>query len=998
MNRHRVLIMAVVACFTAAMAEEAQAGATKATGGQIEAWSCAASSAPFAKRVGHAVVSFGNCVYVIGGSTSADPGYYNIGGVLADVWRSNDGTHWQNVTYEARFGALYEHAAAVYDDKLWVLGGWRQDTPSAGADVNDVWSTPDGENWTQMGTPEWVAREGHRAIAFGNKFWVLGGSHKPTDYFQDAWSTTNGNTWTQENLGQTPMWSGRYLPGVTVFNSELWVLGGNTSLSPFYLSDMWHSENGANWTLSGPSDAWSARDGFGCVAHNGELWVMGGAGSSGFFADAWRSSTGTGWFSSAVPWTNRAFFGAVEHKGRIWVVGGMTRPTPSAFDELNDVWLYGLPVSSYTLTMTPGTNGSITTTTSTIPEQPGPTFTEFTDLCVNAVPDNGYSLSAWTGDLVSANSDNPTTLIMDGDKTIGAQFDLTPSFKLTLLSSVGGTIGLDPPQPADGYAKGTEVTLTATAQGNYAFQGWYGALAGTQNPATLSIDGPTGVGAQFTRPGAEGEGEWTGGPWAACFADCAANSPDNDHDGLTACQEACIGTSDGNVDSDDDGMPDGWEARHSLDPLADDSALDADNDSVTNLEEYLGRSDPQDPASPYRMLFVSNAGSDDGGNGSFETPFQTLTHALGQAGAGKSTPVRIVLLPGTYAEGLVELPSFVQVVSRKQDPPAVIVGGIMGAQDTLLSHLKIMPDTDGPGWLLQMNLSRMRVDGVVFEGSADARTGSGITAYGAAPLESVIENCEFRYLHIGIELFGGIPTIRRCIFEQLSGSGIVVHSWDDPQADAGTLGDTGDPGTGWNLFSLTIAGPAVINERSTAISMQNNDWGTNDPVAVGGRIQGQNVHEPFLATGNSLLASAIFCSVVDAGTSAPLTDATVTMQISAYRPVTENSRGVYSFPAVPDGSYTVTATAPGRVSAQRTVSVAQGSTKSVTLPLAVVAVAEGEGQAEGEGEGEGEGEPGTGGNGCNCSKERHLPAAGDLFVSALGLIALASMSRPEKRY
>ncbi|MEM7608462.1 MAG: hypothetical protein AAF411_24165, partial [Myxococcota bacterium] len=41
------------------------------------------------------------------------------------------------------------------------------------------------------------------------------------------------------------------------------------------------------------------------------------------------------------------------------------------------------------------------------------------------------------------------------------------------------------------------------------------------------------------------------------------------------------------ADSDRDGMPDVWEGRQGFDPERDDSALDADDDGYTNLEEFL---------------------------------------------------------------------------------------------------------------------------------------------------------------------------------------------------------------------------------------------------------------------------------------------------------------------------------------------------------------------------------------------------------------------------
>jgi len=46
------------------------------------------------------------------------------------------------------------------------------------------------------------------------------------------------------------------------------------------------------------------------------------------------------------------------------------------------------------------------------------------------------------------------------------------------------------------------------------------------------------------------------------------------------------------TDSDNDGMPDDWEIIHGLNPLLDDAVRDPDADGISNLNEYLGGTDP----------------------------------------------------------------------------------------------------------------------------------------------------------------------------------------------------------------------------------------------------------------------------------------------------------------------------------------------------------------------------------------------------------------------
>jgi len=75
-------------------------------------------------------------------------------------------------------------------------------------------------------------------------------------------------------------------------------------------------------------------------------------------------------------------------------------------------------------------------------------------------------------------------------------------------------------------------------------------------------------------------------------------SCDSDGDRLAGYFEyARLMTDPQAADTDGDGMDDGWEWRHALDPLVDDAATDPDGDGLTNAQEYALGTRPDEPDS-----------------------------------------------------------------------------------------------------------------------------------------------------------------------------------------------------------------------------------------------------------------------------------------------------------------------------------------------------------------------------------------------------------------
>ncbi|MFC1497100.1 LamG-like jellyroll fold domain-containing protein [Verrucomicrobiota bacterium] len=76
---------------------------------------------------------------------------------------------------------------------------------------------------------------------------------------------------------------------------------------------------------------------------------------------------------------------------------------------------------------------------------------------------------------------------------------------------------------------------------------------------------------------------------------------DYDNDDLSDLGEYQNSTCPTNTDSDGDGMTDGWEVDNSLDPQLDDSSDDADGDGMSNLEELIAGTHPNNSSDLFEI-------------------------------------------------------------------------------------------------------------------------------------------------------------------------------------------------------------------------------------------------------------------------------------------------------------------------------------------------------------------------------------------------------------
>jgi hypothetical protein len=121
-----------------------------------------------------------------------------------------DGIDWHGAGPGSRPTYRYREAAAVFDNALWVLGGDPRvvplplpPPPLPYGYANDVWRSEDGATWTQItaqGQAPWERRIGHTATAFHDKLWLIGGEIEV--FSEEGWTyTTAGDVWSMTVTG-----------------------------------------------------------------------------------------------------------------------------------------------------------------------------------------------------------------------------------------------------------------------------------------------------------------------------------------------------------------------------------------------------------------------------------------------------------------------------------------------------------------------------------------------------------------------------------------------------------------------------------------------------------------------------------------------------------------------------------------------------------------------------------------------------------------------------
>ena len=293
-------------------------------------WRCVTEIAAFAARDGAGALVFQDKMWLLGGWNPGDKVHFPLI-CNSEVWSSVDGASWTLENPQAPWEGRHTAGYVVHDGRMWIVGG----DCNQGHYQNDVWSSADGIHWDLANDHvPWAPRVLHYTLAFDGRIWVMGGQTIPNFadadevFHNDVWSSDDGISWTR--VTESAPWVPRgMIGGAAVHDNRMWILGGGTYDTPatpmrnFY-NDVWSSDDGINWEQHIAHAPWAPRQYHEVAAFDDHLWVLEGyAAESGNRRDVWYSPDGVNWTELPdTPWAPRHAGSVFVYNGSLWMVAG----------------------------------------------------------------------------------------------------------------------------------------------------------------------------------------------------------------------------------------------------------------------------------------------------------------------------------------------------------------------------------------------------------------------------------------------------------------------------------------------------------------------------------------------------------------------------------------------------------------------------------------------------------------------------------------------------
>lgn len=292
-------------------------------------WVPVTLEAGFPARDGAGALVYQDRMWLLGGWNPRDKVHFpKI--CSSDVWSSVDGRVWRMERPQAPWEGRHTAGYVVHRDRMWVVGG----DANQGHYQNDVWSSQDGRHWDLVcDDVPWGNRVLHHTVAHAGKIWVIGGqtlpqfAGGPERFYNDVWNSVDGINWIRV-IEHAP-WSPRgMIGGSAVFQGQIWILGGGTYDTPLnptrkFSNDVWSSADGVHWECHTEHAPWEARQYHEVAVFHERLWIVAGYHQDGNRNDVHCSPDGISWHEvPGTPWAPRHASSVFVYQDALWVVAG----------------------------------------------------------------------------------------------------------------------------------------------------------------------------------------------------------------------------------------------------------------------------------------------------------------------------------------------------------------------------------------------------------------------------------------------------------------------------------------------------------------------------------------------------------------------------------------------------------------------------------------------------------------------------------------------------
>jgi len=139
--------------------------------------------------------------------------------------------------------------------------------------------------------------------------------------------------------------------------------------------------------------------------------------------------------------------------------------------------------TTYQVTITISGNGTTSISSGT--------YNEGQQISITASSENGNRFSNWSGDVSS--TEETVSLTVNSNINISANFEVIPSYTVTVNSGTGGSVS----SSGGTYQEGDTVTITATPNSGYTFNNWTGGIESSSNEITLTVNSDITITANF---------------------------------------------------------------------------------------------------------------------------------------------------------------------------------------------------------------------------------------------------------------------------------------------------------------------------------------------------------------------------------------------------------------------------------------------------------------------------------------------------------------------